>query len=162
MKISDYCQTTGLSFLRDGCVVASILVVTACTPVGGGSRPDVDPSAAQAATPTPQPPVMTSAPGTFFLDKGLRAYDDGSYEEAAVQFKNALELGLLPRDQVSARKHLAFAYCVSGRERLCADEFRKVLELMPNFELGAAELGHPLWGPVFKRVKASRKVDTKK
>ena len=154
MKTTDLCQKKTLSPGRDGWFAVLLLSISACSPVGGGPRPEV-------ANPA-LPPMVSTPPGSLFLDKGLRAYDDGSYDEAAVQFKNALELGLSPQDQVSARKHLAFAYCVSGRQGLCADEFRKVLELVPSFDLGPAELGHPLWGPVYKRVKASRKADSRK
>ena len=56
-------------------------------------------------------------------------------------------------DKVSAYKYLAFIHCVSGREKLCYDSFKKALALNPDFELTPAEAGHPLWGPVFRSAK---------
>ena len=157
MKTTDLYWESSISVGRKAGVAVLLLSIAACSPLSGVAKPEEVPPA-----PPATPPVVSAPPGALFLGKGLRAYDDGSYDEAAVQFRNALELGLSPQDQVSARKHLAFTYCVSGRQGLCADEFRKVFELMPSFDLVAAELGHPLWGPVFKRVKASRKADLRK
>jgi len=106
--------------------------------------------------------VAQPSPGRPFFERGLQAYDEGKYDLATAQFRSALEQGLVIPDWLSAHKHLAFVYCVNGRERQCSEEFRKALEVDPGFELDPAEVGHPLWGPVFKRVKASRKTDPKK
>jgi hypothetical protein len=38
----------------------------------------------------------------------------------------------------------------------CRDEFRKVLEIDPSFDLRDDEAGHPTWGPVFRSVKARK------
>jgi len=56
-------------------------------------------------------------------------------------------------DKLSAYKYLAFIHCISSREKLCKDYFRKVLAINPNFELSPAEAGHPIWGPAFRSVK---------
>ena len=42
------------------------------------------------------------------------------------------------------------------RVAACHEEFRKALRLDPGLELGAAEAGHPIWGPVFRAAKAGR------
>jgi len=70
-------------------------------------------------------------------------------------FTAALDHGVLTRpEQGNARKHLAFIHCASGREAQCRDEFRKALEIDPDFDLTTAEAGHPIWGPVYRDVRA--------
>jgi tetratricopeptide (TPR) repeat protein len=66
----------------------------------------------------------------------------------------SLDHGLLTRsEQSTARKHLAFIHCISGREPQCRDEFRKALEIDPAFDLAPAEAGHPIWGPAYRSVR---------
>lgn len=89
------------------------------------------------------------------LALGLRQYEAGSYDDAARSFTAALDHGLLSKpDQSTARKNLAFIYCASNREQQCRDEFRKALEINPRFDLTTAEAGHPIWGPVYRNVRA--------
>lgn len=97
-----------------------------------------------------------ATPGSPALEKGIKSYGEGDYGDAITQLKTALDVGLAIPDQVLARKHLAFVYCVTGKEHGCADEFRRVLDLMPSFELTPAEAGHPLWGPVYRRAKLKK------
>jgi tetratricopeptide (TPR) repeat protein len=86
---------------------------------------------------------------------GLRQYEAGDYESALKSLAAALDHGLLPKpDQSNARKHLAFVHCAAGREAQCRDEFRKAFEIDPAFALGAAEDGHPVWGPVYRAVRS--------
>ena len=92
---------------------------------------------------------------------GLEDYEDGKFNDALRSIQTALDLGLESTDRVRAHKHLAFINCISGREKLCRDEFRKTLEISPGFDLSPAEAGHPVWGPVFRSVKA-KKTDLKK
>ena len=110
--------------------------------------PSLLPSASQASPPSA---VRPSA-----LAQGLTRYEDGDYGEAANQFQLALEQKLSLADRVRANQHLAFDYCVTGKKRLCGDEFRKLLAVSPQFKLDAAEAGHPVWGPIFRRVKTTR------
>lgn len=95
------------------------------------------------------------------LASGIALYDDGKYPEATQTLQDALSLGLNPDNQVKAHKYLAFTQCVSGKEKLCREEFRKILEINPAFDLAPSEAGHPIWGPVFKSIKA-KKTDPKK
>lgn len=89
------------------------------------------------------------------LAAGIRAYEDGNYKQAQRHLKSALSLGLaFGVDQVNAHKYLAFIYCTSNQEQYCRSSFRKALEIDPQFELSAEEKGHPMWGPVFRAVKA--------
>lgn len=88
------------------------------------------------------------------LAAGIKSYEEGNYKDAAKLIQEALTKGLPDKEgQVEAHKYLAFIHCVSGRKKECTDEFKKALELDPNFELQAAEAGHPLWGPVYSSVK---------
>jgi tetratricopeptide (TPR) repeat protein len=89
------------------------------------------------------------------LALGLRQYQQGEYEGALKNLSAALDYGLLSKsEQSAARKHRAFIHCISGRKQQCADEFRKALEIDPAFDLTAAEAGHPIWGPVYRNVRA--------
>jgi tetratricopeptide (TPR) repeat protein len=106
----------------------------------------------------------TAAPskGAQELERAVKSYEEGEYRNAAKQFQAALDFGLDAKaDQANAHKYLAFIACVSGREKACRDEFRKALEADPAFELAPAEIGHPLWGPVFRSVKADAAVKVK-
>lgn len=95
--------------------------------------------------------------GEQALSAGLRQYEAGEYAEAQKSLYGALQAGLSVKDQVEARKHLAFIHCVSGRQAQCREEFRRALDLDPLMELAPAEAGHPSWGPVFRSVKSARR-----
>jgi len=94
--------------------------------------------------------------GTTFLDEGVQNYEEGNYKVAKKRLQFALEEGLSRPDRVKAHKYLAFIACVSSQQLTCREEFAIALELDPKFELGAAEAGHPIWGPIFKGVKAKQ------
>lgn len=88
------------------------------------------------------------------LAQGIEQYRAGKYPDATRSLRGALEYGQLMRpEQGTAHKFLAFIYCISGRDADCRDEFRKSLEVDPNFDLTAAEAGHPIWGPVYRDVR---------
>jgi tetratricopeptide (TPR) repeat protein len=88
------------------------------------------------------------------LAQGMKQYDAGDFDNAAKNLQEALDHGLLPKqDQATARKYLAFIYCVGNREQACRDEFRKAFEIYPEFALTPAEDGHPIWGPVYRAVR---------
>ena len=57
------------------------------------------------------------------------------------------------RDRAVAHKHLAFIFCTSNRAKECEAEFRAAKVDDPTFALSRSEAGHPLWGPVYKRVQ---------
>ena len=90
------------------------------------------------------------------LASGIRKYDDGPYSEASRDLQIALERALWDSDRVRAHKYLAFIYCASGREDRCREEFRLALDIDPQMQLSPAEAGHPIWGPIFRSVKAGR------
>jgi Tfp pilus assembly protein PilF len=111
-----------------------------------------------ASKPEPAPVVglldVVSRPAERALQGGLRAYDDAQYADAEKQLNQALQAGLAsPRDKSAAHKTLAFIYCTSKRLLECEAEFRAAKQADPTFALSKSEQGHPLWGPVYKKVQ---------
>ncbi len=92
-------------------------------------------------------------PAERSLLAGMRAYDDGQYPEAEQNLKSALGAGLSsPRDRANANKLLAFIFCTSERLAECEWAFRAAKQADPTFALSRSEAGHPLWGPVYRKV----------
>jgi Tfp pilus assembly protein PilF len=99
---------------------------------------------------------VIARPAERALYAGWRAYDDGQYADAERELKNALGAGLRSaKDRASAHKLLAFVYCTSRRLAECESAFRAARAADPEFTLGRAEAGHPVWGPVYRKVAAS-------
>jgi Tfp pilus assembly protein PilF len=90
------------------------------------------------------------------LQAALRQYEEGEYDESAKNLQVAIDQGLAAKERAKAHKHLAFIHCASNRERQCREEFRRALAVDPSLELAPAEAGHPVWGPLFRSVKAGR------
>lgn len=89
------------------------------------------------------------------LSYGVLSYEEGNYQASMMALQGVLDTGLSSKsDQVRAYKYLAFIHCVSSREKMCRNYFRKALEIDPKFDLEPAEAGHPIWGPVFRSVKS--------
>jgi hypothetical protein len=111
------------------------------------------------AAPAPAPAsglaeLMERAPERALIE-GIRLYDEGQYASAEVSLKRALDAGLAStRDRATAHKLIAFIACTSAREAECEASFRAARGADPAFELARAEAGHPMWGPVYRRVTA--------
>jgi len=124
---------------RLACAVAfACVLLSACavTPAGGLSE-------------------VMQRPAERALLAGLRAYDDALYVDAERELSKALATGLVSaKDRAAAYKHLAFVYCTSERVKQCEDAFRAARAADAEFALSRAEAGHPLWGPVYKRIAA--------
>ncbi|HTQ73492.1 MAG TPA: TssQ family T6SS-associated lipoprotein [Burkholderiales bacterium] len=102
--------------------------------------------------------LFASNRGEDELQFGVRAYEDGELAYSAKLLQAGLDSGLRYKsDRVRAHKYLAFIHCASGRVPQCRDEFKKALDLDPSFDLREAEAGHPVWGPVFRSVKPTKK-----
>lgn len=120
------------------------------------------------APPAPPPPSISIArlydqPAERAFINGMRFYEDGQYERAEVMFKRALAEGLGDRnDMAAANKHLAFIACAYSRPTECESAFRAAFAADPDFKLSDAEVGHPLWGPVYTRVAAEQAKAAKK
>jgi hypothetical protein len=100
---------------------------------------------------------LLERPSERALVEGIRAYDDGNYPAAETALRRALDAspngGLQSgRDRATAYKLLAFITCTSERIPECEDSFRAARQADPAFALSRAETGHPLWGPVYRKV----------
>jgi len=96
---------------------------------------------------------VSGRPAERALLAGLKAYDDAQYEPAERLFKEALAAGLAsPRDRAEAHKRLAFIDCAAGKLGECEAEFRLAREADRAFALDKAEAGHPVWGPVYRKL----------
>jgi hypothetical protein len=93
-------------------------------------------------------------PAEKALLAGIRAYEDGRYPESERQLRLALKTGLAsPKDRAAADKQLAFIYCTSNRTGDCEAAFRAARQADPAFALSKSEAGHPVWGPVYRRLQ---------
>jgi len=74
-----------------------------------------------------------------FLDQGLAKYDAGDFEAALKLLQSAV--------------NSAFSLCLLHRYRSCRAEFMKIFEVDPDFDLTAAEAGHPSWRRTYASAK---------
>jgi Tfp pilus assembly protein PilF len=100
--------------------------------------------------------IFQPSKGQQTLSAGLKQYEEGQYDQSLKSLQSAIQQGLSERERVNAHKHVAFIYCASSRERQCREEFRKALAVNPAMELAPEEADHPMWGRVFRSVKAGR------
>ena len=111
-------------------------------------------------SPAPPPPSVASLlerPAERALAAGLVGYDDGAFDRARNDFEAALAAGLRdPHDAAVAHKHLAFIACAFDHPDDCEAQFRAAFAADPGFRLSAAEIGHPVWGPVYRRIAANQ------
>ena len=110
-----------------------------------------------AAPPPAAPPSgladLMERPAERALLDGIRAYDDAQYAQAEAALRKALDSGLASgRDRASAHKLLAFITCTSDRLDECEAAFLAARAADPGFALSRSEIGHPLWGPVYRRL----------
>ncbi len=112
--------------------------------------------AACAAPPPPSATELLRDPAVRALADGLHDYDAGSFDASEKEFRAALERGLAdPRDVAAANKYLAFIACAFNRLAECGEHFHAAFVADPAFGLSSAESGHPVWGPVYRRVAAA-------
>ncbi len=115
--------------------------------------------------PPPPPPPRTASVAALYqrpperaLINGLRHYEEGAFDKAESAFRSALLQGLRDRrDTAVAYKYLAFIACAFDRIADCESSFRSAFASDPEFVLTDAEIGHPIWGPVYRRIEAERK-----
>jgi len=130
---------------------ATILVATLAATLSACALP---PSAPPPAPPAPVGLAeVLERPAERALADGMRAYDDAQYPQAEAALRKALAAGLQsPRDRANAHKLLAFITCTSDRMPDCEAAFAAARKAWPGFQLSKSEAGHPLWGPVARRV----------
>jgi tetratricopeptide (TPR) repeat protein len=135
-----------------GAVLAAALALSACAtpdPV----RAPVAPPAAPVESPSPDA-SRAAADAASELAAGVALYEQGHYVDAIRSLSTAQEIWRAPAGlQVTAYKYLAFSHCLLKRPQPCRDSFRKLLAVKPDFELAAAEAGHPLWTEPFDQAK---------
>lgn len=96
---------------------------------------------------------VSERPAEKALLAGLKAYEDAQYDAAERHFAQALAAGLVsPRDRAEAHKRLAFIRCAAARLDECGSEFRRARTADPSFVLDKSEAGHPVWGPVYRKL----------
>jgi hypothetical protein len=90
------------------------------------------------------------------LREGIRLYNDGDFANAIAKLAAPEIQSANAATRTSALKYTAFSYCVTQRPAPCRLAFDKALRIDPNFTLAPGEEGHPMWGPVFEKARASR------
>ena len=119
----------------------------------GACAPAVPAKPAPASPPTLA--ELMQRPAERALVEGIRHYDEGQYTQAETQLRRALAAGLADgRDRASAHKLLAFIACASERLTDCAQQFSAARAADPAFQLSRSESGHPVWGPIYRRMLA--------
>lgn len=116
-------------------------------------------AACETTPPAPPPPatqsivVLYQRPAERALINGIRSYEEGSFERAESALRSALAQGLLDaRDAATAHKYLAFLACAFNRLAECEQQFRDAFAADGSFALSEVEVGHPIWGPVYRKV----------
>jgi hypothetical protein len=88
------------------------------------------------------------------LGAGVDLYNAGDYNGAIKLLSGSTTIWKAGKPvQLDALKYMAFSYCVTNRQALCKQQFEKAVKLDPAFDLEPGEKGHPLWEPVFDKVK---------
>lgn len=113
------------------------------------------PAAIEPAACKPAATALTLTPGQRALTIGVWMYEDGDYARSETYLLNALSQEISDADRIKAHKYLAFILCADNRQIACRAEFREALAINPKFELDVSEEGHPLWGPVFRSLRAT-------
>lgn len=110
--------------------------------------------------PVPPPQVITESaveiyqrPAEKALINGIRFYEEGAFDRARQSFKTALLQNLRDRRDVAvAYKYLAFISCAFNQLPDCEQYFLSAVTSDPGFVLTDAEIGHPIWGPIYRKV----------
>ena len=111
-----------------------------------------------ATAPTASIAALYLQPAERSLVEGIRLYEEASFDRAETALRAALDGGLAdPRDRAVAYKYIAFIACAFDRMAECEASFRSAFAADPAFALTDTEIGHPLWGPVYRRVAAEQR-----
>jgi len=114
------------------------------------------PPPAPAAPPTTSIAALYLQPAERSLVDGIRLYEEASFDRAEIALRRALGDGLADRrDRAVAHKYLAFIACAVDRIAECEENFAAAFAADPAFALGDKEVGHPVWGPVYRRIAAA-------
>lgn len=115
------------------------------------------PSPQTQAPPTASIAALYHQPAERSLVDGIRLYEEASFDRAEAALRQALGKGLADgRDRAVAYKYIAFIACAFNRIAECEESFQGAFAADPHFALGDKEVGHPVWGPVYRRVAAAQ------
>ncbi|NJR71713.1 MAG: TssQ family T6SS-associated lipoprotein [Gammaproteobacteria bacterium] len=107
----------------------------------------------------PAPKILSA--GEKLLADAMTLYEAADYIKSVKNVsRRAKKKTLSLDDQLKARKFSAFSYCLSNRTTLCRQEFEKILQQKADFDLSAAEVGHPSWGPLFVQAKTRQRASS--
>jgi Tfp pilus assembly protein PilF len=96
---------------------------------------------------------LSARPGESAMLAGIRSYEEAQYPQAEKSLTEALAAGFtVKKDAALAYKYLAFIYCTTTRLEECKGAFVAARAADPGFALNKKEIGHPVWGPVYKQV----------
>ena len=112
----------------------------------------------------PPPPAPTASIAALYLQPaerslvdGIRLYEEALFDRAEAALRRSLDEGLAdPRDRAVAYKYLAFIACAFDRIAECEESFRSAFAADPKFALSDREVGHPVWGPVYRSIAAAQ------
>ena len=150
-------------FINLAFILASASFISACTTENSAVKIEAASPKPVLLKPAPQPLVESSeiiaeraarASAQSELDSDIALYQNGEYHNAIKRLNADLDSFKPYKElELQALKYSAFSYCLIARAALCRQEFEKAVKLDPSFDLEPGEKGHPLWGPVFARVK---------
>jgi hypothetical protein len=143
--------------IRRGAIVVPLAValsLSACQSL----QPAPEKRAEPASEPAPSMSIASlyQQPAERSLIDGIRWYEDAAFPRAETSLRQALDQGLADRhDRAIAYKYLAFISCAFNRIAECEASFASAFDADPGFTLDAKEIGHPVWGPIYRRVAAT-------
>jgi hypothetical protein len=109
------------------------------------------------AAPTASIAALYLQPAERSLVDGIRLYEEALFDRAEAALRRSLGEGLAdPRDRAVAYKYLAFIACAFDRIAECEESFRSAFAADPKFALSDREVGHPVWGPVYRSIAAAQ------
>ncbi len=107
-----------------------------------------------APPPAPVAPTGEANANDRLLQAATDSYDRGDFASAIRQLNPLVNDGTLDSAQLlRALKIVAFSQCSTNAVTACRQTFERALKADPNFDLLAAERGHPIWGAQFARAR---------
>ncbi len=137
-----------------------LIAVIGAALAGCTTVPPPTPAPPSEPPPSPPPPSIVALyqqPAERALIDGIRLYEEAAFDRSEAALRLALREGLADgRDRAVAYKYLAFITCAFNRPVECETCFAEAFVADPGFRLNDKEIGHPIWGPVYRRVVAGQ------
>ena len=143
----------GRLLLRSALLAAATLL-SACATLATPGAASPDSPGEPAAVPAADSAAVVADPADLELAAGIALYDQGEYVQAIRSLLTSQWVWVAPLEtRVTAQKYVAFSHCLLNRPKPCKSSFSDLLKMKPDFELAAAEAGHPQWSAAFKQAK---------